>query len=49
MEADDDNVAALDRDRLRTNGDYLNESEIDALTNRTKVFAHANPRTSWRS
>merc|ERR1719262_2192407 len=38
MEADDDNVAALDCGRLRPNGDYLSESGIDALTNRTKVF-----------
>merc|ERR1719301_163612 len=43
MEADDDNVAALDCGRLRPNGDYLSESGIDALTNRTKVFARAKP------
>merc|ERR1719408_70183 len=43
MQADDDTVAALDCSRLRPQGDYLSEEEIDALTNKTKVFARAKP------
>merc|ERR1719262_892267 len=42
-EPDDDDVAALDCGRLRPNGDYLEEAQIDALTNKTKVFARAKP------
>merc|ERR1719364_203032 len=42
-EPDDDNIAALDCGRLRPNGDYLEEAQIDALTNKTKVFARAKP------
>ena len=43
MEPDDDEVAALDCGKLRPNGDYLSEAEIDALRNKTKVFARAKP------
>merc|ERR1712232_319376 len=42
-EDDDAEVCAVDCQRLRPNDSYLPESDIDALTLRTKVFARAKP------
>eukprot|EP00929_Paragymnodinium_shiwhaense_P042833 TRINITY_DN22100_c0_g1_i1.p1 TRINITY_DN22100_c0_g1~~TRINITY_DN22100_c0_g1_i1.p1 ORF type:complete len:1070 (-),score=330.22 TRINITY_DN22100_c0_g1_i1:352-3561(-) len=40
---DDENLCAVDCGRLRPDGDYLADGEIDKLTMKTKVFARAKP------
>merc|ERR1712078_539745 len=43
QDGDDDSVAAVDCGSLRPNGEYLQDSEIDQMTARVKVFARAKP------
>merc|ERR1712070_982488 len=43
QDGDDDHVAAVDCGSLRPNGEYLQDSEIDQMTARVKVFARAKP------
>lgn len=43
QDGDDEKVAAVDCTCLRPDGSYLSESQMDAITQRVRVFARAKP------